>query len=821
MRDITSLWQSGVALQHGHLRAAADVVPAPDLAPHSPARSPAAEVVLGAVCVVTNEARFISTQLHRPDPFELRRPPPPATEVYPGGNRGMIVSKPWGPPPPAKDQSHTVQQPTPDVTYSSTTFDAAGLRRTVTGLSAFTFTSNSSSNDGLSDFVAMYQRTSPNSGPTSPLPDQRNGASDLSALPASLSALVNLTDPTFLMLASHGELQQDYSDDEWSDIGVLPWAESGKSAMGPKDGLVAGAAIGATSAQAADMRAGEIVPVAASGNAAIAAPVRQTPSPFSFVESDRYSDVTDAVAWFRLLDQRNQNATMPPPAVVVSPVAMAAQRPTATSPPQAPLPVGANAPAFYTPMMAPYGPIMPPSIRPGESPAVTAAQLTNWMTAVSLHRAASLALWQQAAANGGVIPASAAAQIPYVNAVVAAAAAGVAPPMMVTGVNPTLAGPPTTTGFVSLGSMDRNVYPTRAAVIPPRSTSRQRNSDHADNPPQPITYPTAPALVPRPRTDTPVHRPVLPPAFILGRPPPPPPTTSIPPVPLPTQPPPIPPLPPAVRPGPSVEAWVAEVATIPPSDFERVASFHADRFADRRGLFAGYVWSGDDGDGIEVSDSVSRVGAGSQPRDGDSVFAVAGIQGISPAIRPVRPKAAKEEEVVDEVEFVRTRTTRAGELVCAVESAVAARGGNHVAFVATDGLNAPICKVATLESNERDMVIFQNQFGGLYIKKGLVTYLNSRQMHGGRLTTQYVLAHDACDTEFRLTVIDDTNQKTALFHLKDATSTLAELRWCPETEFRCEVQIKGRKTLTIELLIAGAVMMRYGARPGARKLRLK
>ncbi|KAI8847320.1 hypothetical protein BC829DRAFT_247307 [Chytridium lagenaria] len=157
-----------------------------------------------------------------------------------------------------------------------------------------------------------------------------------------------------------------------------------------------------------------------------------------------------------------------------------------------------------------------------------------------------------------------------------------------------------------------------------------------------------------------------------------------------------------------------------------------------------------------------------------------------------------------------------GDLICVVERTLVSSVKNS--FVATDAINAPICKLVPLDGNERDLVIFQNQFGGMYIRRGIVRHLNRTQAKG-RQTTQYELKHDSCDVEWRLTVIDEHNSKTALFHMKDSADAIAEIRWCPDAEYRWECPLRGlRRTPTLELLIAGAVVMRYGVRGLHKKL---
>ncbi|KAJ3193606.1 hypothetical protein HK101_004540 [Irineochytrium annulatum] len=348
-----------------------------------------------------------------------------------------------------------------------------------------------------------------------------------------------------------------------------------------------------------------------------------------------------------------------------------------------------------------------------------------------------------------------------------------------------------------------------------------------------------------------------------------------------------------------VAAWVAEVATIRPSEFERVVSFHAPSTLGRRSS----SWIDD---GIDVSDSVSRVGEAAATAEGARLHrsASAGARSRAsndrvPAVTLEKDKEKEREkendgendageEREDEAAFGKvvrrrassksltwmrrssvdlegsghTKTTRmpfatspiagstpghvtfvflsrqvfemqseTGELICTVERQMVS--GGRSSFIAHDSLMQPICKLTPIEPSapaagavgsadepklgHMDMALFQNQFGGMFVIQGRIVLLSS-QTHSGRLTSQYLLSHDACETEFRMTVIDDTNQKTALFHLKDATTTLAELRWTPKHEFRCEMPIKGKKTPTVELLIAGAVMMRYGVR-GAKGLK--
>jgi hypothetical protein len=132
-------------------------------------------------------------------------------------------------------------------------------------------------------------------------------------------------------------------------------------------------------------------------------------------------------------------------------------------------------------------------------------------------------------------------------------------------------------------------------------------------------------------------------------------------------------------------------------------------------------------------------------------------------------------------------------------------------------------------------MLFQNQFGGIFIRRGDVKQISRRERgesysgglagvaadavaggngpSTGRVTTTYELSHNACETEFRLTVIDEPpHSKTALIHLKDSTSTIAEMKWTDKAYSRCTVHIRGRKRPTIELLLAGAVMMLYGVR---------
>ncbi|KAJ3294730.1 hypothetical protein HDU76_006931 [Blyttiomyces sp. JEL0837] len=168
-----------------------------------------------------------------------------------------------------------------------------------------------------------------------------------------------------------------------------------------------------------------------------------------------------------------------------------------------------------------------------------------------------------------------------------------------------------------------------------------------------------------------------------------------------------------------------------------------------------------------------------------------------------------------------------GELICTVDRTIY---GSKSTFTVLDGLLAPICVLTSVDKNDEDMALLQNQFGGVYVPRGGVKLLHRRQ-NKGRITSEYEITHEGvCDVDFRLTAIHNVNgsYQTALLCLKDSATTLMELSYSPNrqgisldsTNFNgglftpdtTDIMIRGnrRVRVTIEVLVACAVLMRYG-----------
>ncbi|KAJ1563713.1 hypothetical protein HK405_001047, partial [Cladochytrium tenue] len=169
--------------------------------------------------------------------------------------------------------------------------------------------------------------------------------------------------------------------------------------------------------------------------------------------------------------------------------------------------------------------------------------------------------------------------------------------------------------------------------------------------------------------------------------------------------------------------------------------------------------------------------------------------------------------------------SEAKETICAVEHTVLGASSGKTSFTAVDVLDVPICRLSGLDTNERDMALFQNQFGGIYIRRGGVRLISRRTLSGDRVSATYEITHDVCEVPYRLIVLEDASRsrRSAILHLRDAASSLAEIRWAASgpQQAECRTPLYGRRLLpTLEVLVAAAVVLRFGTRgehlgPGA------